>query len=182
MRSTPLPLLFVALLATLWGGTAHAEPPAAPTDDATSTRAAEPLDEEPQIGGAQATATAPVPHSDGLRIYRDPETGAWLEAPTPEQEQALNDKLLGDRFDQGGTYHDDAGLVPFALEGGGRGVFLAGRFTSALWVHRHADGTLHLACDSVDGAHAPGTPSEGALPVADEPGSIPTDAQGSPLQ
>lgn len=91
-----------------------------------------------------------VTAKDGLRAYLDPETGELTSTPSREQVDALSKKL------EPALERSSAGLEPFGLERGGRGVFLQGRFQSALVVRQIADGTFELVCtnDPEHAAHA----------------------------
>lgn len=119
-------------------------------------KAAEPEPAVTRSSSAPETAAAePAPSTEaaGLVIYVDPATGAVVEHPTPEQERALAEKRRHDPLAR-----SDEGLVPFALEGGGTGVHLGGRFQSALVVHRHADGRWVYGCRHADGGETAGDP------------------------
>lgn len=103
---------------------------------------------DPQVPGA--VASPEISASSGLRVYRDPTTGRLIELPTTEQEQELTEKLGYEPLQR-----SDLGLEPFLLQGGGRGVYLARRFHSALVVQRDGDGHFHLVCGGEATTHSP---------------------------
>ncbi len=84
----------------------------------------------------------------GLRAFIDPDTGELTSTPTRRQieelQQAIRQQAMAD-FD-GPLSRSGLGLEPFELATGGRGVYLRGRFQSALVVHRLDGGELELVC------------------------------------
>ena len=86
-----------------------------------------------------------APATAGWRVYLDPETGEVTSTPSAEQVEALAEEMRPKRLEQA-LSRSSAGLEPFALERGGRGVFLDGRFQSALVVQRRDDGSFALVC------------------------------------
>ncbi len=95
---------------------------------------------EPPETGRPALSQEAAPTEAGLVVYLDPETGEIIDEPHPEQAEALSEalKAMLDRSVEG--------LEPFALAGGGHGVFLAGRFQTALVAYRRPDGDFELQC------------------------------------
>ncbi|MEM7352510.1 MAG: hypothetical protein AAF657_17045 [Acidobacteriota bacterium] len=111
--------------------------------------------EPPRAATSETAVATPaeVPGQAGLRVYLDPETGKLTSTPSTGQVEALSTDLAP----LGWT---SEGLEPFALHTGGRGVYLQGRFRSALTVRVTENGDYELRC--VDG---PGH----AHPAADGP-------------
>lgn len=103
----------------------------------------EPAEPEPTM------VLRPPANEIGLRVYRDPETGALIEQPTPAQEKAFEERFLTTPLAR-----TDFGIEPFPLENGGRGVFLDRRFLSTLTLRRDSSGSLHPVCGA---NHGPGT-------------------------
>lgn len=125
----------VLLLALLGASTASAD---------SSTAA----DEEPATASAAATS--------GLVVFVDPDTGEILDRPLSGQLEALS-KAISARIER-----SDAGLVPFALDNGGRGVFLGDRFATATVARRSAGGGHALSCSDPGLEPAPGPAPDGA--------------------
>lgn len=100
--------------------------------------AAETPPEEPAATAPQPAATAPQPA--GLRAYIDPATGELTSTPSREQVEVLNKSLAQS------LKRSDEGLETFELRRGGRGVFLAGRFQSALVVKLGPNGEFLPLC------------------------------------
>lgn len=115
----------------------------------------------------QEVATASelvVPWSSGLWIFLDPTTGAFRAQPTAEQEawrrsQQTQSEWLNKSTD---------GLVPFALEGGGRGVNLKGRFRHSLSVRVTEDGRFETIC-SDHASHEAGSHSHAPVETIEAP-------------
>ncbi|MEO1369080.1 MAG: hypothetical protein AAFX50_18035, partial [Acidobacteriota bacterium] len=141
---------------------------------ATAAAAAEPAPEEtvaPAETPAEASLDATPTFWGGLWVFVDPATGQISSQPTAEQaawrrSQATPNPMLN---------KSSEGLVPFALDDGGRGFRLDGRFRHSLSVTLQPDGTFSTHCsdhpDAVAGrAHDhPGDPDHGrAAPSADE--------------
>ena len=99
-------------------------------------------------GEGDGTLAVAAPAPAGLRAYIDPETGELTSTPSPEQVEALSKDFAP------GLNTSSEGLVPFALRSGGRGVFLQGRFLSALKVRSTGEGGFELSCTS-DLGHSP---------------------------
>lgn len=123
---------------------------------------AETPDEEP---AAEAPAVA------GWRAYVDPETGELTSTPSRGQVEALSEALRSREAPkslESALSRSSAGLETFVLERGGRGVFLDGRFHSALVARRTADGGFELVCadDSGHAAAALGEPAPAASRTA----------------
>ena len=93
-----------------------------------------------------------APARAGLRAYLDPETGELTSTPSREQVEALSEDVRSHALEKA-LSRSSAGLEPFALERGGRGIFLEGRFQSALVVRRRDDGGFQLVCAD-DAEHA----------------------------
>lgn len=96
----------------------------------------------------------------GLWIFMDPETGE-IVPPSPEQQarrRAVTAKSLA---------KSDAGLEPFSLETGGRGVYLEGRFQHALRAQMDADGNITYVCSDHPDGH--GTDGHDHEPVESTP-------------
>lgn len=98
-------------------------------------------------------AVAPV--QPGWRAYIDPATGELTSSPRREQVEALN-KSLARRL-----VRTTEGLETFELRRGGHGVYLAGRFQSALMVKLDENGELLPLCVA-DPDHAAETLSTAA--------------------
>jgi hypothetical protein len=95
-----------------------------------------------------ATTAAAAPTAGGaagVRAFIDPATGELTANPSPEQLQRMA------LVPRAALSRSMAGLQPFALDRGGRGVNLQGRFQSALRVQRGDDGTYRVICG--DPAH-----------------------------
>ncbi|MEM1180332.1 MAG: hypothetical protein AAGM22_18460 [Acidobacteriota bacterium] len=133
-RKNPGGLLLAALGFCLAAMAAGAEPTA--TVDAAPNGAA-------LASGQTSPESAETPaFLGGLWVFVDPATGVLRPQPTPEQaawrrSQATPNPLLN---------KSSAGLVPFALEDGGRGVSLKGRFRHSLSVTLNPDGTFTTHC------------------------------------
>ena len=93
--------------------------------------------ESPQVEPAPAAAT---PASAGLRVYIDPDTGELTSTPSPRQVEALSKSL------EPTLSRSSVGLEPFELSLGGRGLYLEGRFQSALVVRLDGSGGFELSC------------------------------------
>jgi len=94
------------------------------------------------------SAVDAAPHrlgTSGVRVFRDPVTGELTSNPTAEQRRRFS---IAART---GLERSWSGLEPFALDRGGRGVNLQGRFHSALVVEVGPDGRLRARCG--DPAH-----------------------------
>jgi hypothetical protein len=120
---------------------------------------ARPAGRAPDAVGGQAAPVARPPKTPpaGLRVVRDPETGQLVANPGPELRQRL-----AIRFGPG-LERSFAGLEPFALDQGGRGVNLQGRFMSTLAVERGPDGNLRMRCgDDTHGGAPHVHPLDGA--------------------
>ncbi len=78
--------------------------------------------------------------SFGLRAYIDPETGELTSAPSPAQVETLNQAL------EQISSSSNEDLEQFELRSGGRGVFLGGRFPSALVMQWSEDGAHRFFC------------------------------------
>lgn len=90
----------------------------------------------------------------GLRAYVDPETGELTSTPSPAQVEHLNRALeLSMRW-------SGEDLEPFELRRGGKGVFLDGRFQSALVVRWSEEGAHEYRC--VEKQDEPPEPVSGA--------------------
>ena len=101
---------------------------------------------------ASGEETAAAPTREGLRVYLDPETGELTSTPSRDQVEALSKKILSE---EPALSRLSAGLEPFDLERGGRGVYLAGRFQSALVVRRTEDSSFEPVCtDAAEHASA----------------------------
>ncbi len=82
----------------------------------------------------------------GLRAFIDPVTGELTSNPSPDQVGRLLEasSALFSRSTEG--------LRPFPLPGGGRGVFLQGRFHSATGLRVTKDGSWEMTCVSPSGS------------------------------
>ncbi len=81
------------------------------------------------------------PGAAGVRAFIDPETGKLTANPTRAQLQRLALQARAATLSR-----STAGLQPFPLSRGGRGLNLHGRFQSAMRVERAADGSFHMTC------------------------------------
>lgn len=77
----------------------------------------------------------------GLWIFVDPVTGELSPRPTAAQEAWRRSQPSAGLLNKSSD-----GLVPFALDGGGRGVHLKGRFRHSLIVTVADDGTFDTVC------------------------------------
>ena len=135
--------------------------------------------DEPSATDPAEPPTAIAPVAAGLLIGRDPVTGV-LGVPTDEQAR----ELLATWADKRALDQSGEDLVPFALDGGGSGLFLGGLLRHAAVVHRGGDGSLHFGCG--DAAHTAAA-VVGTAPASTAPdGAADTapagDAKGWPLQ
>ncbi len=91
----------------------------------------------------------------GLVVVVNPVTGDLVLNPTPEQIGAVRSAPRAQRLSR-----STEGLVPFALSGGGRGVYLDGRFQSSLVLEVGPDGAMSLRCvhESPDSVQLGDTP------------------------
>lgn len=92
-------------------------------------------------GDAPEPAAAEEAALSGLVVVVNPATGEMILNPLPEQIGAVRSGLSARRLSR-----STAGLVPFALSGGGRGVYLDGRFQSSLVLDAGPDGQLTMRC------------------------------------
>ena len=104
--------------------------------------------------------------SSGLWIFLDPLTGEVRPQPTAGQEAWRRSQLVQSEFLNKST----EGLVPFALEGGGRGVNLEGRFRHSLTVRVTEDGRFETVCSDhashgAEGHSHASAESNGEVPV-----------------
>ncbi len=83
----------------------------------------------------------------GLTVFIDPETGAITDQPSAEQRAALNEAVKSLHSSLSSALSKSTeGLVAFELRHGGHGVYLDGRFQSALILRPRADGSFALGC------------------------------------
>lgn len=103
----------------------------------------------------EAGAVAPNPTaSAGWRVYLDPETGEVTSTPSALQVQTLSERL-DSKLESAALNRSSVGLEPFELRRGGRGVFLEGRYQSALRA-RFVDGRVEVECVDAGHDHASG--------------------------
>ncbi len=81
-----------------------------------------------------------APAAAGLVVFVDPQTGEITSEPSRAQIEALSSAL------KSSLSRTDEGLEPFDLAGGGRGVYLGGRFHAATVVRQGPGGTVTLEC------------------------------------
>ncbi len=122
--------------------------------------------EEPEAGpedpAAQSVEEQPVSTAAGLVAFVDPVTGEITSEPSREQVEALSSAL------KSSLTRTAEGLEPFALSGGGRGVYLAGRFHTATVIEKHPDGRLTLGCVDHSEAEAAAPSPAPEAPVWEE--------------
>ena len=95
------------------------------------------------VAACEPTAAEPVSTTalSGLVVVVNPATGELILNPVPQQIAAVRSLDRMDRLSR-----SSEGLAPFALAGGGRGVFLEGRFQSSLVLDVGPDGQLAVRC------------------------------------
>jgi hypothetical protein len=102
---------------------------------------------QPSAEEAAPSATAATAATAGARAVIDPATGKLTSNPSQAQLQQM---ALASR--SAASSRSMAGLQPFELRHGGRGVNLQGRFNTAVRVERLADGSFHMTCGEVPSA------------------------------
>lgn len=152
--ATPAPLpvlsfcLGLALVTPGAGSDGPAEGAANREQTATASRDEAGVDAESR-GGA------------GMRVFIDPETGSFTSRPTAAQLESIG--VTPDDGDPA-LRRSVEGLRPFLLRAGGQGLFLAGRFQTAVTVRVQEDGSYETLCATE--THSPDEPPPAAAPPA----------------
>ncbi len=166
----PCQLLLCTLLGLLCatGGTADEPSTVAPTAGV-----------EPSIAVQDPSPGAGV--APGSLIFIDPVSGELTAEPTAEQEAWWRQRALQRGKQQ--AHPADQPARPFALRGGGEGVFLGDSVLSTTVIRRRADGSWSSTCasgeHSLDAAHAhhgAAALPNGADPTGDEVSTAPASA------
>ena len=135
-------VVFAALVVSVVAGSAGAQEPAtepsAAVEDGAGERAAT-GDATPAAVDQEASSA-----SGGLRVFLDPETGAILSQPRPEQLRAL-EALERQRLASPAAAEETRPVRLFAIPGG-IGADLGGRFLSSMVVRVRPDGSFETLC------------------------------------
>jgi len=127
------------VLSLVASATAQAETPARPTQTKT-----------PETGAAP---------QQGMRIYIDPATGAWVDTPvTEEQKQEAARAAPAVDFSKIDTIVHADGSIEYRMNG---------QMLESVVATRNADGTLRLVCSEhgLDHGHGPIAPAQGGRDV-----------------
>ncbi len=110
----------------------------------------------------EAPATAEIPPAAGaavssLAVAMDPATGRLMPATAEQLADLLSEDMRKALSTSGADLFEEASPTP----GGGVMIDLQGRFQSAQWARRAADGSLQVQCESGEPeSRQPTAPSE----------------------
>lgn len=106
----------------------------------------------------KAPATTAIPQQ-GMRIYIDPATGAWVDSPVTEEQKQEAARAAGAvDFSKIDTILHADGSIEYRMNG---------QMLESVVATRNADGTLRLVCSEhgLDHGHGPVVPAQGGRDV-----------------
>jgi hypothetical protein len=106
-------------------------------------------DDAPVAGTAALSQESPPAGASGMRLYVDPDTGEFLEAPLAGESIEMSAEEMAPFFST-----SQSGLVAEDAPGGGKMVNLKGRFQQAFTARIDEAGKVVYECERADDAAA----------------------------